>query len=233
LPNDNDTREPNSGLCPDVLAKVSTIFGAHLADVLIVNRRLETITNETNIVGRQNLLEAFSHLAILFARAPEFDHEKQLEQVAFLSDHLRRTLMEGFELEVYVALNAVWNGESPDSIGRLYEARAASLIRRGKLLGHVTPDDVNRRLDEIIDRVDVARSAKVADGEWEIWKTAASDFDAAADAIRTLKREMGAAVDGANALISSKRQLIAGIVLSAVAGVALGYLLPCLLKLVS
>jgi hypothetical protein len=215
---DTGGREPNSGLFVDVLRQISTIFGTQFTEVLQIHRRLEVLTDETNVVGRQNLLEAFSHLSILLARAPDLNRDEQLQQIAFLSDHLRRTMMEGFELEVYVALADVWGEKS--SIGRKYEARAAPLIKRGKLLGHVTPEEVRRRRDDIIDRVTIARDAKVADGGWEVWKAAAYDLDAALTALRTLKREMGAAVDAAEGSIVARRRWILGIVLGAVLGLA-------------
>jgi hypothetical protein len=101
-------RETHSQLYLDVLQKVSVIFGKHLKDVLDRHRRVETLTGEKNVIGRQNLVEALAHLGILFARAPELDRDKQLEQVAFLGDHLRRVMMESFELEVYVTIADAW-----------------------------------------------------------------------------------------------------------------------------
>lgn len=102
-------RETHSHLYSDVLQKVSVIFGKHLKDVLDRHRRVETLTGEKNVIGRQNLVEALAHLGILFARAPELDRDKQLEQVAFLGDHLRRVMMESFELEVYVTIADAWD----------------------------------------------------------------------------------------------------------------------------
>src|ERR1700723_1556219 len=124
-------REEHSQLYLDALQKISIIFGKHLKDVLDRHRRVETLTGERNVIGRQNLVEALAHLSILFARAPELDRDRQLEQVSFLGDHLRRVMMESFELEVYVTIAAHWDDKSPKSIGRLYDSVAAPLIRRG------------------------------------------------------------------------------------------------------
>jgi hypothetical protein len=82
-------REHHSQLYLDVLEKLTTIFGTHLADVLVRHRKVEAATGEKNVIGRQNLVEALAHVGVLFARAPELDRDKQLEQVAFLGDHLR------------------------------------------------------------------------------------------------------------------------------------------------
>jgi len=124
---DRESRDPHSNLYPDALEKVSRIFGTHLADVLERHRKVETLTGEKNVIGRQNLVEALAHLSILFARAKELDRDEQLEQVAFLGDHLRRVMMESFEVEVYATIGAHWDDENPKSVGRRYDAAAAPL----------------------------------------------------------------------------------------------------------
>ena len=83
------------------------------------------------------------------------------------------------------------------SVGRRYDALAAPLIKRGKLMAVISPDEAARRLDEVSERIVQARKAKTADGDWSIWKDAADDLEWAADEMRKLKREMGAAVDAA------------------------------------
>lgn len=211
-------RDPNTDLYPDVLEKLSDVFGKHLSDVLVRHRKVESITGEKNVIGRQNLVEALAHLGVLFARAPELDRDKQLEQLAFLGDHLRRVMMESFEVEVYVTIAAHWDDKSPKSVGRRYESVAAPMIRRGKLLGHVTPDDVQSRFDQITDDIVAARRAKIADEDWTAWTDAADDFEKAAQKMKELKREMGAAVDAAEAERSQRLLMIAGAIFSAVLG---------------
>jgi hypothetical protein len=218
---DDGTREPNSKLYPDALEKLAVIFGKHLADVLVRHRRVETLTGEKNVIGRQNLVEALAHLGILFARAPELDRDKQLEQVAFLSDHLRRVMMESFEVEVYVTIADAWDEGSSDSIGRRYEAVAAPLIREKKLLGHITPEEVQERFDALSDDIVQARRAKIADGDWTAWTNAADDLESAAKKMKVLKREMGAAVDAVTSRRYDWRLMVAGVGLSGALGVAL------------
>jgi hypothetical protein len=218
LLNDDASRESNSQLYPDVLKRLTGIFGEHLADVLQRHRRVETLTGEKNVVGRQNLVEALAHLGVLFARAPELDRDKQLEQIAFLGDHLRRVMMESFELEVYVTIAALWDDQAPNSIGRLYDSIAAPQIRRGKLLGHVSPTEVEERFDKISADIVVARRSKIADEDWSAWTNAADELERAAQKIKALKREMGAAVDAAVAARTDRRLWAAGLVLSALLG---------------
>lgn len=214
------SREPSSQLYPDVLQKLTTIFGTHLADVLIRHRKVEVLTGEKNVIGRQNLVEALAHLGSLFARAPELDRDKQLEQVAFLGDHLRRVMMESFELEVYVTIAALWDDQSRKSIGRRYDAIAAPLIRRRKLLGHVSQEEVDQRFDKISDDIVAARRAKIADEDWTAWTNAADDLEGAAQKLKVLKREMGAAVDAAvsrrNAVVFWATGILGGGVLGVV-----------------
>jgi hypothetical protein len=214
-------RETHSHLYSDVLQKVSVIFGKHLKDVLDRHRRVETLTGEKNVIGRQNLVEALAHLGILFARAPELDRDKQLEQVAFLGDHLRRVMMESFELEVYVTIADAWDEKSPDSIGRRYDALAAPLIRQKKLLGYITPEEVQERFDALTDDIVQARRAKIADGDWIAWTEAADDLEEAAKKMKALKREMGAAVDAALSRRYHRKLMLAGVLLSGALGVGL------------
>lgn len=217
---EGDLREPHSSLYPDALEKVSAIFGKHLAEVLVKHRRVERLTGEKNIIGRQNLVEALAHLGTLFARAPELNRDEQLEQVAFLGDHLRRVMMESFEVEVYTTIGAHWNEDDPKSIGRRYDAVAAPLIKQGKLLGVITPEEVQTRFDELSDSIVEARRAKIADGDWSVWTGAANSLEAAAVEMRKLKREMGSAVDAANERRYNWRLMLGGVALSVVAGVA-------------
>jgi hypothetical protein len=213
-----DERDLSTALYPDVLEKLSDVFGKHLSDVLVRHRKVESITGEKNVIGRQNLVEALAHLGVLFARAPELNRDKQLEQAAFLGDHLRRVMMESFEVEVYVTIAAHWDDKSPKSVGRRYDAIAAPMMRRGKLLGHVTPEDVQSRFDRITDDIVAARRAKIADEDWTAWTNAADDFEAAAQKMKELQREMGAAVDAAETERSQSRLMISGAIISAVLG---------------
>lgn len=166
--------------------------------MLVKHRKVERLTGEKNIIGRQNLVEALAHLGTLFARAPDLNRDEQLEQVAYLGDHLRRVMMESFEVEVYTTIGAHWNEDDPTSIGRRYDAVAAPLIMQGKLLGVITPEEVQTRFDGLSDNIVEARRAKIADGDWSVWTNAADSLEAAAVEMRKLKREMGSAVDAAN-----------------------------------
>lgn len=235
----DSSREVHSKLYFDVLERLTTIFGKHLADVLVRHRRVETLTGEKNVIGRQNLVEALAHLGTLFARAPELDRDKQLEQVAFLGDHLRRVMMESFEVEVYVTIADAWDDGSPDSIGRRYDAVAAPLINEKRLVGHITPDEVRGRFDALTDDIVEARRAKIADGDWIDWTRAADDLESAATKMKALKREMGAAVDAAEEVVGAaraeadsrsyhRRLMLIGVVLSAAVGVGLTLLVQAI-----
>ncbi|HEY7951505.1 MAG TPA: hypothetical protein VID70_00865, partial [Solirubrobacteraceae bacterium] len=66
-----------------------------------------------------------------------------------------------------------------------------------------------------------ARRAKIADGDWTAWTNAADDLESAARKMKTLKREMGAAVDAATSRTYNRRLMLAGVALSGVLGVGL------------
>jgi hypothetical protein len=99
------------------------------------------------------------------------------------------------------------------------------MMRRGKLLGHVTPEDVQSRFDRITDDIVAARRAKIADEDWTAWTNAADDFEAAAQKMKDLQREMGAAVDAAEAERSQLKLMIVGGIFSAVLGAAIVFLI--------
>jgi hypothetical protein len=170
-----------------------------MADVFAKHREVEAGTAKKNSIGRQNLVETLAHVGVLFQRADQLDRDAQLEQVAFIEDHLRRVMMESFEGEVYAVIGKTWDDKSRRSVGRLYDRRVAPLIRIGRLHGHITPDEVRRRFDQISDNVVAARGAKVAADGWNAWKDASDDLKTAAGDITELRKEMAAAVDAAAA----------------------------------
>lgn len=213
-----DTAADPSGLHPDVLARLSPVLGEHLTDVFAKHREVETRTGERNIIGRQNLVEALAHIGVLFQQARELDRDEQLAQLAYLEDHLRRVMMESFEEEVYAIIGEAWNQDDKRSVRRLYDAHAAPAIRREKLLGHVTPDEVEQRFTAISLRVVAARRAKVADAGWTAWKDASDDLKDAAEQLQVLKREMGAAVDAARSASSARNRWIVSLVVGVVLG---------------
>jgi hypothetical protein len=234
----SELRNANSGLFDDVLTQLSVLFGQPLLDVYGANRRIEAFTGVADKIGRNNLLEAFSHLGVLFAEAPLLDRDQQMAQMTLISDHLRRALMEAFEQEVTKALAEMWDTQSA-GVGARYNATVPDLVAAGKLLGHVHPDGVTRRRDEISTKILDARRAKLADGDWSTWKAASTDLEWAADELQKLRREMGTAVDAAAALYESlvreKRErsrfyiaLILGFIAAFAAGVAAALLTPVL-----
>jgi hypothetical protein len=227
-------REESSGLFPEVLREVSAIFGLHFPGVLESYRDLEALTAERAFASRQNLLEALSHLAVLFGRAGALDREEQLAQVAHMSDHLRRVLMEGFEKQAYLVLGAIRTegDEGEPSLDTQYKVQAAPLIRAGKLNGFITPDEVEARFDSALRRLSRARGTKVADGSWDEWEEAAAEMGDVAVDLRDLRRDLGAAVDAANELATSKRHywgaILYGGLVGAILAVGLGTLIAWL-----
>ena len=156
---------------------------------------MESKTEIEDRIGQQNLNETFSHVAILFQRATDFDRDQQLEQIAYIEDHLRRVMMEAFEQSVNEMIGEL---RGKRSLERQYYRRAAPLIRIGRLQGHITPEQLHYRFDSILRRCLEARKAKVADGGWDEWKTASSELQNAAAETADLQRDIRAAVEAAH-----------------------------------
>jgi len=223
-----EERELTSAIYRSSLEEIVRIFGRDFAPVLKAHQRVEALTGEKNLIGRQNLLEAFGHLGILFAEAPNLSRDDQMKQVAYLADHLRRVMMESFEQEVYVSLAAMWDQDNQRSVGRLYDAYAAPQIKKGALLQHITPDDLEERLDQIQKDVLEARKRKVADGDFSEWIAAANELEGAAEELKKLRREVGAAVDAAVANRTAKRRWL----ISLGVGVGLALIFNVVLKII-
>jgi hypothetical protein len=205
-------REAGTQLNPEALARLASILG-HLPEVFAKQRDIETHTHERSIIGRQNLNEAFAHVGTLFLKAPDLNRDQQMEQLAHLEDHLRRVMMENFEQEVYAELGDIWEQEPRKGVGTLYEAKAAALIRSGKIHGHIHPDEVKKQNERISARVIEARRAKVADGDWGVWQDASDELKLAGKEAESLKKELGTAVDAAQAFETNKNRWVAGIVI--------------------
>jgi hypothetical protein len=202
------------GLHPDALQRLAEILGSQLSDVFAKHREIEAATHTKNNIGRQNLVEGLAHIGVLFQRAGDLDRDRQLEQVSFIEDHFRRVMMESFEGEVYAIIEEIWDSASGASVGGKYDTFAAPLIRQGKLLGHVTPEEVKERFGAISEQVVSARKAKVAHSGWSAWKEASDELKSAATSVKVLAREMGAAADAAGSMRTAKHRWLFGIGLS-------------------
>lgn len=191
-----EAREANSQLHPDVLKRLANILGTQVPDVFSRHKEIESKTEIEDRIGQQNLNETFSHVAVLFQSGAEFDRDEQLEQVAYIEDHLRRVMMEAFEQSVNEMIGELRDGKR--SLERQYYRRAAPLIRMGRLQGHISPEQLQRRFDAILKQCLEARRAKVADGGWDEWKTASAELQNAAALTGELQRDIRAAVEAAH-----------------------------------
>lgn len=80
----------------------------------------------------------------------------------------------------------------------------------------------------ITDDIVAVRRSKIADEDWSAWTAAADELEGAAQKLKALKREMGAAVDAATAMKRDRRLLFVGAGLSAALGVGLTLLVQAL-----
>jgi hypothetical protein len=136
--------------------------------------------------------------------------------------------MESFEVYVYVMIAEHWDNTEPKSVGRRYDAITAPLIRREKLLGHITPDEVHQEFKRLSANIVNARRSKIADEDWDAWSKATEDLKAAAEKMKDLKLRMGAAVDAANERVFHRRLMLVGVALSTALGVGLTLLVQAI-----
>ncbi len=131
--------------------------------------------------------------------------------------------MEGFEKQAYVVYATIRDDgdEGQQSLRSQYDAKAAPLIRSGKLNGVITPDEVNARTDAALRRLSHARGEKDAHGTWADWKSAATEMLQVAVDLRDLRRELGAAVDAANEVEVARKRYWGAIIYGGVVGAIL------------
>jgi hypothetical protein len=219
-------RESTTQLYSEILSKVVEMMGDRFADVITSYRRLEDEHGHVNSIGRQNMIEAFSHLSSLFIKARELSRDEQLVEVAHATDHFRRVMMESYEIDLNVAIGKILNAHSSTSRVSLYYRHAAPAIREGKLQGHLSPDEVAARRDVILARARKARNAKVGEKRWPAFVAAASEFETASIELNQLELAMGQAVDAALNLHDNRLFGFVGVALGAMGiGMAIGGIL--------
>ncbi|HYI81118.1 MAG TPA: hypothetical protein VEW67_09685 [Thermoleophilaceae bacterium] len=168
------------------LAHVERIFWLlreKLPRVLAANRYFEEQTGLHNEAGRNNLIDALSHLGTLVESAEELGPDGQAKQIALMEDHLRRSMMEGFEQLLRLRLGRaaeIWDDLSP--LERWHPD--------ARLPGDEEVEATRRRIVALLDR---GRASKRA-ADWDAWEQG-TDYlvkacDLAVDLDRRLERGM-------------------------------------------
>src|SRR5687768_15869778 len=122
-------RDQIPGVYVEHVERLLTTLADHLRTAFEANRFLEEQTGLHNQAGGNNLTEALSHIGTLAENAQRLSFEEQRDQLTHLDDHLRRSMMEAFEVVVKARLGklrALWSE---------YLRKASNLSRRGRIRG--------------------------------------------------------------------------------------------------
>jgi hypothetical protein len=218
-PHDTSTID---GVYSPHIARVFWLLREKLPRVLEANRYFEEQTGFHNEAGRNNLVDALSHLATLIEQAGSLSFEAQGEQVALLEDHLRRSMMEAFEQVLKLRLGVL--AELWDT----YEAVDPASSKDAPI-ALLTADDVDRTRRRIALLLERGRETK-RETSWEAWEAGTQHLVDACQASADLEVQMRRGLAYAE---RARAKLRAGVYLTAVLalitvlalGVAIGSLL--------
>lgn len=164
--------------------RLEELLGTELPEVFKANRIIEQQTRYVSEAGRNNLVDALSHIGTLAERGSELNSRQQAAQVAKIEEHLRRALMEAPEEVVRARLADIARRWAE------YQREAAPYRREGTLRGvprHSELETLRERIDQLMER---ARSSKPDETSWEDWRAAAAHMTEAADLARELEDKL-------------------------------------------
>lgn len=173
-----------AGLEPEHARRLQDLLAAELPEVFRANRIIEQQTRYVSEAGRNNLVDALSHIGTLAERGSELNSRQQAAQVAKIEEHLRRAMMEAPEEVVRARLADIakrWDE---------YQREAAPYRRAGTLRGvprHSELEGLRERIDQLMEE---ARSKKRDETSWEEWRAAAAHMTEAADLSKELADEL-------------------------------------------
>jgi hypothetical protein len=164
-----------AGVHVDHLEKIAYVFREKFSRVLAANRFFEEETGLHNEVGHNNLNDALSHLGSLFEGADKMDYEQQGHEVHDLEGHLRRSMMESYELVVRQRLGQI------AELWEKHDRLVRPLQERGELEGLPPLDQLSGLRVRIRNLINDGRGCKRGH-DWDEWE---KGTDHLIDACRT------------------------------------------------
>jgi hypothetical protein len=167
------------GVYGEHIERIFWLLREKLPRVLEANRFFEEQTGFHNEAGRNNLVDALSHLATLVEDSSDLTFERQGEQVALLEDHLRRSMMEAFEqvlklrLGEFAGMWAYYTDIVPERVR----------LRNPEL---PTEDEVDRARRRIAVLMERGRAAK-RETTWHAWEAGTHHLVEACGVLRDLE----------------------------------------------
>jgi hypothetical protein len=162
-------REQIRGVYRTQLERMLELMANRIPTVMAAHRYAEEHARIYNRIGRNNLTEALSHLAGLAEGAEKLTEAEQQDELTNFEDHLRRTMMESFEVVAKARLGTL----KRDGIWDRYYIVAARLVEGGKLPTVASRDRISELEQEIRYWMEEGRSRKNAQS-WDGGFTARS-----------------------------------------------------------
>lgn len=169
-----------AGLRPDNAARLEELLAIELPEVFKANRIIEQQTGYISEAGRNNLVDALSHIGTLAERGAQLSPRQQAAQVAKIEEHFRRAMMEAPEEVVracLVDIKQTWVE---------YQREAGPYRRNGTLRGvpkHSELEQLRKRIDLLMEE---ARAHKRDETSWEDWRNAAAHMTEAVEVAKEL-----------------------------------------------
>lgn len=196
------------------LERMLELMATRIPTVMAAHRYAEEHARIYNRIGRNNLTEALSHLAGLAEGAERLSEAEQRDELTNFEDHLRRTMMESFEVVAKARLGKL----KKDGIWDRYYNQAARLVDGGKLPTVASREEILELEQEIRFWMEEGRSRKNAQN-WDEWIYGAECLRKASDKADELSRRLREAVGAADDYKRGRLGIVVGVV-GAIVGVA-------------
>ena len=197
----------------DSLARVIWVMREKYPRVLAANRFFEEETVIHNEVGSNNLNDALSHLGTLFEQAPSMSQVEQAHEVHDFEGHLRRSMMESYELIFRQRMGDV--AEKWDQ-----HALIARPLQEQEKLHGVTAlrelDTLRRRCKNLVDQ---GRGCKRGH-DWDEWERGTAALIDACQTATDLFYRLDYAIAAAQNHLAEQRRFRVNMAVSASIGVA-------------
>lgn len=207
------------GVYRSELERMLELLATRIGTVIAAHRYAEEHARIYNRIGRNNLTEALSHLGGLAEGAERLSEAEQRDELTNFEDHLRRTMMESFEVVAKARLGKL----KADGVWDRYYGKAARLVDAGKLPTVASREEIRELEQEIRFWMEEGRSRKNAQS-WDEWIYGAECLRTASDKSDELSRHLREAIGAAEEYKRGRTGIVVGAsgALIGVIGVAVG-----------
>ncbi len=219
---DRQTQDTVADIHVEHVERLFELLKEHLPKVLESNRFFEEETGFHNEAGANNLVDALSHIGTLAENAPNLSRDEQRDEITNVSDHLRRSMMEGFERTLKHRIGEISKSWTE------YERDVKPLQERGDVRGVPTTEELATLRRRMRSQVDQGRACKRA-ASWDEWKKGTAHLAEACELASELGSKLEQSIGGAQQFDrdrkSTRRNWISVAIGAAIgiAGIGLGF----------